>query len=76
MTTVSFANSLGVTTNFREIELISSLGNLNYSNAYFTSGLNELVFIRISQGKLLLIDLNGNINRKLFEYIFVSLFSW
>ena len=67
MTTISFANSLGITTNFTEIELISILGNLNSSNAYFTSGLNELVFIRISQGKLLLLDLNDNINRKLFE---------
>ena len=67
MTTISFANSLGVTTNFTEIELISILGNLNSSNAYFTSGLNEIVFVRISQGKLLLIDLNDNINRKLFE---------
>ena len=55
MTTISFTNSLGVTTNFTETELISLLGTLNSSNAYFTSGLNELVFIRISQGRLLLI---------------------
>jgi len=66
MTTINFINSLGVTTNFTETELIRLLGSLNSSNVYFTSGLNELVFIRISQGKLLLIDLNDNIYRKLF----------
>ena len=67
MTAISFTNSLGVATNFTETELISLFGTLNSPNAYFTSGLNGLVFVRISQGKLLLIDLNDNINRKLFE---------
>ena len=67
MTTISFTNSLGVTITFTETELISILANLNSSNAYFTSGQNELIFISISQGKLLLVSLNDNINRKLFE---------
>ena len=67
MSTINFTNSLGVTITFTETELISILTNLSSSNAYFTSGLNEILFIRISQGKLLLIDLNDNINRKLFE---------
>ena len=67
MTTIDFTNSLGYTRSFTEGELISILNNLNSTNTYFSNGLNEIVYIRISLGKLLLVDLNENINRKLFE---------
>ena len=67
MATISFTNSLNYTRTFTETELISLLSTLNGSNNYFTNGLNALVYIRISTGSLLLVDLNSNINRQLFE---------
>ena len=67
MTTIDFTNSLNYTRSFTEGELISILNNLNSTNTYFSNGLNEIVYIRISLGKLLLVDLNDNISRKLFE---------
>ena len=46
--------------------MISLLTTLNGSNNYFTNGLNELVYVRISSGALVLVELNSNINRQLF----------
>ena len=67
MSVVSFTNSSNYTRSFTEIELNAILTTLNASNTYYTNGLNNLVFIRISLGNLVLLDLNFNINRKLFE---------
>ena len=67
MATISFTNSLNYTRAFTETELISILTNLNGSSNYFANGLNELGYIRIASGTLLLVDLNSHINRQLFE---------
>ena len=67
MTTIHFTNSLGYTRSFTDGELISILNNLNSTNTYFSNGSNDIVYIRISLGKFVLVDLNDNINRKLFE---------
>ena len=67
MSLVDFTNSLNYTRSFTEIELNAILTTLNASNTYYTNGLNNLVFIRISLGNLVLLDLNFNINRRLFE---------
>ena len=67
MATIRFTNSLNYTRAFTETELISILTNLNGSSNYFANGLNELGYIRIASGSLLLVDLNSHINRQLFE---------
>lgn len=67
MTTISFTNSLNYTPTFSETESISILANLNGSSHYSANGLNEFVYIRISSGALLFVELNSQINRQLFE---------
>ena len=62
-----FTNSLGATTQHTHIELTSILTNLNSTNTYFTNGFNQLAFIRLSVGRLLLVYLYSNSNIKLFE---------
>ena len=64
---VSFTNSLNYTRVFTELELNNILLDLNSASVYFTNGLNSLAYIRLNIGNLLLLDLNDNINRKLFE---------
>ena len=64
---ITFTNSLGNTISLTEIELTSILTNLNAANTYYANASDNLVYVRISQGNLLLVDLNTNINRKLFE---------
>ena len=67
MTTNYFTNSLNYTRSFTEDEFISIFNNLNSTNIYFSNVLKALVYIRISLGQLLLVDLNDTINRQLLE---------
>lgn len=63
MATIRFTNSLNYTRTYTETELVSILTNLNGSTYYFANGRNELVYIRISSGSLLRVDLNSHINK-------------
>ena len=67
MATISFTNSEGLTTSIATIELDSIVTNLNAYNSYFTASQNNLVYIRLAEGHLLLLDIGNNTNLKLFE---------
>ena len=60
--TISFTNSLNYTRSFTTSELTSISSKLNSTNTYYTNGLNELLYIRVKEGNLLLLDLNDNTN--------------
>ena len=53
---INFTNSEGLVRSFNDLELDRILTDLNASNAYFTSSYNDLIFIRLSDGYLLLYD--------------------
>ena len=65
--TISFTNSVGYTRSFTTNELTIVITNLNATNSYYTNGLNDLLYVRLKEGNLLLFDLTDNINRKVFE---------
>ena len=65
--TISFTNSVGYTRSFSTNELTIVITNLNATNSYYTNGLNDLLYVRVKEGYLLLFDLTDNINRKIFE---------
>ena len=65
--TISFTNSVGYTRSFSTNELTIVIINLNATNSYYTNGLNDLLYVRVKEGNLLLFDLTDNINRKVFE---------
>jgi len=69
-----FTNSNKLSRQFTDLELDRILSDLNGQNGYYQSSQDSLVFVRISDGYLLLVDLNDNINRKLFE-LFTFTFS-
>ena len=52
---------------FTYTELDYMLLQLNSYNQYYQSGNDDIVFIRISQNSLIIIDLGFNTNIKLFE---------
>ena len=65
--TISFTNSVGYTRSFSTNELTIVITNLNATNSYYTNGLNDLLYVRVKEGNLLLFDLTDNINRRIFE---------
>ena len=65
--TISFTNSVGYTRSFSTNELTIVITNLNATNSYYANGLNDLLYVRVKEGNLLLFDLTNNINRKVFE---------
>ena len=65
--TISFTNSVGYTRSFSTNELTIVITNLNAINSDYTNGLNDLLYVRVKEGNLLLFDLTDNINRKIFE---------
>ena len=52
--TISFTNSVGYTRSFSTNELTIVITNLNATNSYYTNGLNDLLYVRVKEGKLLL----------------------
>ena len=67
MSNITFQNSEGLVRSFTDLELDRILTDLNAANAYFTSSTNDLLFIRLADGYLLLFDRKPNTNRRLFE---------
>ena len=65
--TISFTNSVGYIRSFSTNELTIVITNLNATNSYYANGLNDLLYVRVKEGNLLLFDLSDNINRKVFE---------
>ena len=64
---ITFTNSQNYSITVTHIELNSILVKLNSTNTYYVNSTNNLIYIRLSAGNLLLVDLHANINRKLFE---------
>jgi hypothetical protein len=67
MTTINFTNSLGLTTSYTNNDLDLILTELTAQRASYASGQNNIAFIMLGAGYLLLVDLNTNFNRRLFE---------
>jgi len=67
MTTINFTNSLGLTTAFTNHDLDLILTELNTHDSSFASGENQIGFIMLNVGYLLLVDLNTHFSRRLFE---------
>ena len=67
MSPINFTNSSGLTIQFTNNELDSILTDLTAHDTYFTCGNNELVYIILSPGNLLVVDTSSLTNRKLFE---------
>ena len=65
--TIFFTNSIGYTSSFSTNELPIVITNLNGTNSYYTNGLNDLLYVRIKEGYLLLFYFTANINRNIFE---------
>ena len=67
MTTINFTNSLGLTKAYTNNDLDLILSNLTIHDSVYATGENQMGFIMLSAGYLLLIELNTNFNRRLFE---------
>ena len=67
MTTINFTNSLGYTTSFTNNDLDLILTELTSQNSSYASGQNQIAFVMLGAGYLLLMDLNPIYNKKMFE---------
>ena len=67
MTTVNFTNSSGLALQFTNHDLDLVLTELTTGNTYYSVGNNDLVYIMLGNGYLLVMDISNTINRKLFE---------
>ena len=67
MTSIQFTNSVGYVFDITVIELSDVQLRLNANNTYYVNSLNSLIYITLNTTNLLLLDLNSNYNRKLFE---------
>ena len=67
MTTINFTNSLGLTTSYTNNDLDLILTELTAQSSSYAAGQNNIAFIMLGAGYLLLVDLNTNFNRRLFE---------
>jgi hypothetical protein len=67
MTNINFTNSLGLTTSFTNNDLDLILTELTAPNSSYASGQNQIMFIMLGAGYLLIVDLNTVFNRRLFE---------
>ena len=65
--TLSFTNPVGYTRSFSTNEFTIIINILNATNSCYANGLNDLLYVRLKEGNLLLFDLTDNINRKIFE---------
>ena len=67
MTIINFKKATNVTKAFTDIELDKALLELNTYNSYYVSGNASIIFIRLSQNNLLILDFEFLFNIKLFE---------
>ena len=67
MTLINFKKATNVTKAFTDIELDKALLELNQYNSYYVSGNDSIIFIRLSQNNLLILDFEFLFNIKLFE---------
>ena len=67
MSTISFKKASNVTKAFTVSELDKIVLELNVYNTYYAAGNDDIVFIRLSQDNLLIVDLDFTFNVKLFE---------
>ena len=65
----SFTNSEGNILNYTNEFIETILLQLNSSNNYYTTGDNEIIFIKIGYTKLLILDYTYHINRNIFKII-------
>ena len=67
MSTINFTNSSGLALQFTNHDLDLVLTELTTGNTYYSVGNNDLVYIMLGNGYLLVMDVSYTINRKLFE---------
>ena len=67
MSTINFTNSSGLALQFPNHDLDLVLTELTTGNTYYSVGNNDLVYIMLGSGYLLVMDISNTINRKLFE---------
>ena len=67
MSTINFTTSTGLTINFTNNDLDMVLTMLATSDTYYSVGKNNLNYIMLGNGYLLIIDISTSTNRKLFE---------
>ena len=67
MTTLT--NSEGLVINYTNEFLDTILLQLNASNNYYTTGNDNIIFIKIGSNKILLLDYTYHINRNIFNII-------
>ena len=65
----SFTNSEGNIINYTSEFIETILLQLNSSNNYYTTGDNEIIFIKIGSTKLLILDYTYHINRNIFKIV-------
>ena len=73
MSNINFTNSLGLITSFTHNDLDLILTDLGVQNASYAAGQNQITFIMLGAGNLLLMDLNPVFNKRLFELFSFSL---
>ena len=73
MSDINFTNSLGLTTSFSNNDLDLILTELGVQNSSYASGQNQITFIMLGAGNLLLMDLNPVFIKRLFELFSFSL---
>ena len=67
MTTINFTNSTGLTFHFTNNDLDLVLTELTSSDTYYSVGKNNLNYVMLGRGYLLVVDISNTTNRKLFE---------
>jgi len=67
MTTINFTNSKGLTIQYTNNDLDLILTELTTHNTYYTSGNNDIIYIMLGSGYLLIIDSSSTVNRKLLQ---------
>ena len=70
MTTLT--NSEGLVINYTNEFLDTILLQLNASNNYYTTGNDNIIFIKIGSNKILLLDYTYHINRNIFQYYTIN----
>ena len=64
---ISFKKASNMSKTFTKIELDKILLELNVYNSYYVSGNDDIIFVRLSQNSLLILDYEFMFNVKLFE---------
>ena len=65
----TLTNSEGNIINYTNEFIETILLQLSSSNNYYTTGENEIIFIKIGSTKLLVLDYTYHINRNIFKFM-------